>query len=485
MKLNVKSIFFVIVAVALIMLQPSCKKDKILTTGGVLTFSTDTLAFDTVFTAAGSYTSGLLIYNTQSQEIVLSSVQLKNGANSYFHLNVNGFEGNNISNLKIPAHDSIYVFATVNINPTDTLTPFLVTDELVATLNGKQFSVPFTAYGQNAHYIISDSIYTNTTWLTDKPYVVLHSCVVGPRGKLNIPHGCKVYMHQDARFFVYGEFNVGQDNKTERDSVVFQGDRLDRAYFGYIGYPGEWGGIYLVPGGLGNIKDAVIKNCGGSTRYYNYGIPSAAIEVDTAALLVIKNSTVKNSIGYGILSMQGNVVATNCLVHTTGAQALAVIKGGFDSITNCTFANYGSGAISHATNGTVAILNYFNNGDGTWNPGDLYAVLTNCIVYGTLDSGETICDSLKGATATLKFNNCLLNMGTRIEPFVQMNNCIISQAPTFKYDPLFVNTSVGDFHLQSISPALGKGVSVPGVTNDLDGNMRPGSAVDIGCYQRQ
>jgi hypothetical protein len=458
----------------------SCKKEKILSTGGSIRFSTDTLKFDTVFTAAGSYTNSMLIYNPQNEEVVLSSVKLQSGAGSYFHLNVNGFQGRDIANLKIPAHDSIYVFATVNVNPSDSLTPFYVTDALIATMNGKQYTVPFTAYGQNAHYIIGDSISTRVTWLTDKPYVVIHSCVVGPTGTLNIPKGCKVYMHQDARFFVYNVLNVGTLPATgSSDSVVFQGDRLDRAYFGYLGYPGEWGGFYFIghdsfsSGRVSIIQNAVIKNCGGATPYYNYAVQPAAIEVDANAAVIVDHSVIKNGIGYGILNWGGALFAFNSIVHTTGAQALINVQGGYDSIVNCTFASYGTSAVSHSNNGTVAILNYFNKGDGTWNSGDLYGVMTNCIVYGSLDT-EIVCDSLPGASAYFKMDHCLLKMGNTRESFVHFYNCIFNQ------DPMFKNTSGGDFHPQAGSPAVGAGISTSGGT-DLDGKSWNGT--DIGCYR--
>jgi hypothetical protein len=477
--MRLKATYIVLAVMVLVtVLGEACKKTRTLTVGGTLTFSADTLKFDTVFTAAGSFTNGLVIYNKSDEQVVLSSVKLQHGAASYFHLNVDGFVGNNVPNLKIAPHDSIYVFATVNINPGDTLTPFLILDSLVATLNGRNFYVPFTAYGQNAHYEISDSITADIKWKTDKPYVVIHSCVVGPGAVLTIPKGCRVYMHQDARFFVYGGLVIGgPDCVPGRDSIVIQGDRLDRGYFGHIGYPGEWGGVYLVPGGQAYITCAVIENCGGSTHYWNYGIQPAAIEVDTLAKLWIDHSIVRNSIGYGLLGLQGSIVASNCLVHTCGAQTLGIIKGGFDTITNCTFATYGTAAVSHINNPTVGILNYLSNGDGTWQPGNLNAVLTNCIVYGSLDS-EFYADSLAGATAVLVLDHCLFGTGYKIGHFVQTPGCIIGQAPKFT-DPLFVNTGSGDFHLQAGSPAIGVASFVPSGV-DLGGKA---IGKDLGCYQ--
>jgi len=457
-----------------LLLSAACTKTRVLSTGGTLKFSVDTLKFDTVFTAAGSFTTGLLIYNPQNEEVIISSIRLQNGTTSYFHLNVDGFSGNNVPNLKIAAHDSLYVFATVNINPSDTLTPFIVTDELIATLNGKDFSIPFTAYGQNAHYIVSDSFSVAngpvTNWVTDKPYVVINSMEVGPGATLNIPANCRVYMHQNARIFVYGNLNV---NGTASDSVVFQGDRLDRAYFGYIGYPGEGGGIEGFPGGTGNISHAVIKNCGGATGYYNYAIQPAALEVDTEGKLTIDHTIIENSIGYGILAWSGKLSANTCLVQGTGAQALAVIQGGTDSLINCTFANYGSSVLAHGDAGTLVVLNYFNEGNNNWIPGNLNGFMENCIVYGSLDS-EIICDSLGGATASFIMKNCLLSMGNTRESFLHFDHTIFNQ------DPMFKSNINADFHLTTGSPAIGTGAgTLPG--NDLD-NKPWTNPIDIGCY---
>lgn len=485
--MRIKGSLFILLSIILsfTLIGVSCKKQRTQTTGGILTFSNDTLKFDTVFTQAGSFTNAMLIYNPQNEDVVISSIRLQNGVNSYFHLNVDGFKGNNISNIRIAAHDSIYVFATVNVNPNDSLSPFLITDALIATMNGKQYTVPFTAYGQNAHYITGDSISNYTKWLTDLPYVVIHHLSIGPTGTLEIPAKCKVYMHQDARFFVYGTLNVDPSGVPGQDSVVFQGDRLDRAYFGYVGYPGEWGGFYFIGGDsldhASMIKNAVIENCGGSSPYYNYGIVSAAVQVNANAGLILDHTIIRNSIGYGVLNWGGYVDAFNCLVHTTGAEAFVNLQGGYDSVVNCTFANYGTAQLSHGTTGnlTLAILNYYKDPGGQLYYGALHASLTNCIVYGSLDS-EVNCDTVTWASSQytyLKMDHCLLKMGNTREPFVQFNSCIFNQ------DPLFKNTSTGDFHIPSASPAAGAGLPQMGFSSDLSGT--PWNGTDIGCYKSQ
>jgi hypothetical protein len=470
------------VAVATAMFLGSCKKTATLTSGGILTFSEDTLKFDTVFTAAGSYTNWVVIYNPQAEPVVVSSIRLQNGTSSYFHLNIDGRKGNTASNIKIAAHDSIYVFATVNIDSDRSTTPFLITDALVATMNGRDFSMPITAYGQNAYYIVSDSFGAGTyTWKTDKPYVVIHNCVVGPYADLEIPRGCRVYMHQDAQFIVYYNANlgIGQTPSGSADSVVFQGDRLDRSYFGYVGYPGEWCGFWFVPNSAGNISHTVIKNCGNGAPYYQYSIIPAAIRVDSGARVQIDHSIIENSISLGLLGFQGTINASNCLVHTTGGQALAISQGGYDTLVNCTFANYGTAQTAHSQAGTAVILDWYTPDNKHYYYGNMGVLMRNCIVYGSLDS-EIICDtSLTPGNITqtsLIMDHCLVKMGKVQEPFIKFLSCLL---PTTA-DSLFKNTAKEDFHLGTNSPAKGAGTSVSGT--DLDNNPWPGGPSDIGCY---
>ncbi len=453
-----------------------------LTTGGSLAFSTDTLQFDTVFTAAGSFTTGLLIYNRQSEAVTVSSVKMLHGASSYFHINVDGFKGNAVSNIKIAAHDSVYVFATVNIDPTNKLMPFIVTDSLVATLNGKDFYVPFTAYGQNARYIVDSVLTGNPVWDTMLPYVIVNSAQVNPGATLTINAGCRVYMHQNSSLIVLGKLLC---NGTKEDSIIFQGDRLDRSYFGYQGYAGEWGSLYFDSRSNGSkLTCTRLVNCGNASLGYaaaiwvapdsvNYNNPTATPQ------LTLDRCVIQNAIGYGILSFTGSIVATNCLVNTTGAQAMAVFKGGFDSITNCTFANYGNYAVSHSSSPTLSILNWLEVAQDVYAYSDLNMVMRNCIVYGSLDS-EVVCDT-SGSTihgtykTNLAFDHCILKMGTDIEGFVKMNQCL-------QQDPKFINSAKGDFHIGSGSPAIGKGTPVSAVNKDLEDWVR-GGGNDIGCYQ--
>jgi len=472
------SYIYLPIALSLIFFTLSCKKDKILTSGGQLRFSVDTLTFDTVFTAAGSFTASVKIYNPQDQEVSISSVRMANGAASYFHLNVDGVKGGIVNNVTIRAHDSIYVFALVNIDPTNDSTPFVIDDKLVATLNGKDFSLPFMAYGQNAYYIV-DSVMNSQIWKTDKPYVVVHSAEVAQGQTLTIPAGCRVYMHQDSRLVVLGTLKA---TGTKTDSIIFQGDRLDRFYFGYQGYPGEWGGIYYGPYSTGNILSHVwIENAGNSAL----GAFPAAVEVYEDSLhsgtqLKMDHVIIRNSLGYGIISFGGTIHAENCLVNTCGSEALALVQGGNDSFYNCSFVCYGTDKISHTQYPTAVILNYFYTDDTHYLVGNTNAWIQNCVFWGGLDT-EMVCDKKPSAAYNVVFDHCIVKAGT-----TSINAAgVTTSACIFNQDPVFKNITTWDFHASTASsPMVNNGASLLFIVDDLGGQSRPlGGKYDIGCYE--
>ena len=84
----------------------SCKKDRITTDPSAkLSFSTQSILFDTVFTTVGSTTKTFLVYNRNSQSIKISSIQLARGTASNFRINVNGLKGVQFSNIEIRAKE--------------------------------------------------------------------------------------------------------------------------------------------------------------------------------------------------------------------------------------------------------------------------------------------------------------------------------------------------------------------------------------------
>lgn len=452
----------------------SCKKTQILNDGGALRFSADTLLFDTVFVALGSATYKIKIFNEQNQPVKLSSIRLAKGNASSFKLNVNGISGNEVKDQELAAKDSMYVYSTVTIDPNSSLSPFVVEDQLIATLNGKDFTVPVVAYGQNARYVF-DSVLSTQTWDNVLPYVIINNALVDKDQTLTINPGCRVYVHPNSRLFVEGTLLI---NGTKKDSVVFQSDRIDRSYFSYLDLPGEWGGLYFTENSKNNkLKWAVIKNCGSSTALGESFVQPAAIQVDNNTSLAnaadgvqLENCILQNSIGYGLLSFGGKVQMRNCLVNTCGAQNVGVFQGGIFDFAQCTFVTYGTRWVNHSESPVMSLLNYFDTSQTGFIPGNLKVTVRNCIVYGTLEN-ELICNNKGGGQFDVSFEACLIK-AKEANALVNFASC------KFNEDPMFEDYDKWNYRLKVGSPAANAGIT-PFFGTNLD-DM--GGGTNMGAY---
>jgi len=100
----------------LVIFGTSCKKD-VLNTDGALTFSVDTVLFDTVFTTIGSATRQFKIYNPSNNEVNISSIMLAGGQQSKYRINVDGVAGIAFSNISIPGKDSLFCVCWCDTRP--------------------------------------------------------------------------------------------------------------------------------------------------------------------------------------------------------------------------------------------------------------------------------------------------------------------------------------------------------------------------------
>ena len=128
--------------IILLIFTYSCKKGNIQHDGtATLQFSQDTIMFDTVFTSIGSITKQLMVYNNNDFDIY-TNVELRENLEGNFRMNVDGEPGSKINNVFIGSNDSIFIFLEVTIDPTNTNTPYLVTDSIVFTTGNIQISRP-------------------------------------------------------------------------------------------------------------------------------------------------------------------------------------------------------------------------------------------------------------------------------------------------------------------------------------------------------
>jgi hypothetical protein len=454
----------------------SCKKDAFITSGDALvSITADTLHFDTVFTTTGSVTQIFKIKNDNSQKLRLEQVSLGGGSASFFKINIDGATGPVVNNIELEANDSIYVFATVSINPSANNLPFIVRDSIQVSFNGNKRFVQLEAYGQNAHFLWANKITGNVTWTNDLPYVILDSLVVNANATLTINEGCNIYVHANAPILVDGTLKV-DGKKYDSTRVRFRGDRLDEPY---NAYPGSWPGIFFRPSSKDNVLTfAVIQNA-------YQGVVVNAPSVNANPKLTLNQCIIDNIADAGILGTNTSITATDCLISNAGGKESTNVNlsyGGNYDFTHCTIVSYGNSYVAH-TNPVFFLSNYTMNGNAKV-PADLNAHFRNCIFWG--DNGvpdDEVMVARSGANAfTVSFTTCLWK--TQNDPAnVTMNTIIKNQHPAF--DSVDIARHYYDFRLKAGSPAIDKGVVTTTVI-DLDGNARTvGPLPDIGAYEKQ
>ena len=150
-----------------------------------LTFETDTLQMDTVFSRSASSTYSFWVYNNNNDGLRLSSVRLAKGNQTGLRVNVDGSyldnsNGSQVSNLEIRRKDSLLVF--VELTPADThqLEPRILEDDLVFTLeSGTVQKVNLRAWAWDAERWNNLTLQSDTVITSERPIIVY--------GQLTIP----------------------------------------------------------------------------------------------------------------------------------------------------------------------------------------------------------------------------------------------------------------------------------------------------------
>lgn len=462
-----------------------------------LTFSTDTLRFDTVFTSLGSATRYFKVRNPHSKSIKISKISLEGIAGATFNLNIDGVSGRSFTDVEIPAKDSIYVFAEVTINPNAPLSisPFVISENLIFETNGNKQKVVLEAWGQNANYIpnrfsngqlaILSAGGATVTWNDPKPYVI-YGVLFLDSVTLNIAAGTRIYIHggiaqpndstayRDGILYVTANARVNMQGTLERP-VIVQGDRLEKEF---ENEPDQWAGIILGAGSTGNaMTHTIIRNS------------RIGVRVDSAADLTIKNSKIYNTASSGLLGVHSTVNAENCLFYNNSGNNVQIEFGGNYTFNYCTMASYGSREAAIAMNN---IRCYERSGINCISAKTypLSIRLTNSIFYGSKDDEISLYDATKtGANDfDVLFKNCIVRvkdlLKTENYPNFLTQNCQNCQnaAATVR---LFKKISEQNFKLDSLSVADGKAIVLPNITTDIENKIRSVSTPDIGCYEKE
>ena len=302
-----------------------------------LTFSSDSVRLDTVFSRIPSSAKSFWVYNHSGEGIRCSNVRLERGNQTGFRVNVDGvYLGKDVgyatSEIEIRKDDSIRVYVELTAPAKHADVPQRIEDNLVFALeNGKEQKVNLNAYAWDAvflrdHHVLNDTLLTGA-----KPIVVFGRLTVGENKTLRIAAGTTLYFDQHAGIDVYGRLSIEGEPKKE---VVLRGNRLDRMfdYLPYDALSGQWQGIHIYPSSNENaISYADIHGA-----YNGLVIDSAGISKQK---LVIANSTIHNCQGFGLLTRHAQVSINNSVFSNT-LNDCVFIDGGDVLMNGCTLAQF-------------------------------------------------------------------------------------------------------------------------------------------------
>jgi hypothetical protein len=475
----------------------SCQKERFTADpNDRLAFSTDTLRFDTVFTSLGSATRFFKVYNPHNRSIRISRIYLAKGAQSRFRLNVDGLPGAVHTNIEMAPNDSLYVFAEVTINPDEppSVSPFVLTEEVIFESNGNVQKVVLEAWGQNAVYLPSRFgaggavRYTcnggEWVWNDPRPYVI-YGIVVIDSCTVRIPAGTRVHVHgglvrvkqdsvvvryNDGLLVFQGAGRLLVEGTVERP-VIFEGDRLEPEF---SQVPGQWTGIWLQAGTSGHhIEHAVIRNS------------IIGIRVDSAADLTLRNTQIYQTANSGLIGVHARVRAENCLWYANGAYAVQLEYGGEYDFTYCTAAVFGGRGEALRMGNALCRDPLCSDFDAF----PLRARFQNCVLLGSRPDQITLFNRTGSpADFDYRFEHCLVRVRDLLRPgdtpdfFDNCRPCLNVSST----DSVFLNITERNFRPDTLySKADGYAVPVPGIDTDLEGKMRDAVRPDAGCYERQ
>jgi len=443
-----------------------------------LQFSTDTITFDTIFTTIGSTTQRFTVRNPYQEPVLISSIRLSGGEMSNFRLNINGIVGNDLFDVEVPGHDSIYVFVEVTVDPTGQNLPMVVQDSIIFSTNANLQNVKLIAYGQDFTLIKGETIGT-TTWTADKPYLIYDYALVDSLATLTIEPGAKIHFHKGAGLYVKGTIIA---DGTFEQPIQFLSDRLEASY---KNVPDQWNTILLFSGSHNNVFNfATIKNA-------NIGLQVGTIEHDGYASVQLSNSKIENMAYAGIFALKSKILGYNDVIANCGFYAAALLVGGEYEFYHTTIANYwgnyGSKARSTASLVVSNIL-VVEGSDGSKQTytGDLEkATFGNSIVYGNINNELELGDNNESAFNFL-FDHCILQIPDTMN--ISDKNHYNSILRGNVADPRFVDPYNGyNYELDTLSAAIDAGsmeYAIKYPKDILDKDRTADDGPDLGAYER-
>ena len=443
-----------------------------------LSFSADTVTFDTIFTSIGSTTQRFSVRNPYDEPVLISSIHLSGGEMSNFRLNINGMVGNDLFDVEVPGHDSIYIFVEVTIDPNGQNLPMVVQDSILFTTNSNLQNVKLIAYGQDFTLIKGETIGT-TTWTADKPYLVYDYALVDSTATLTIEPGAKIHFHKGAGLYVKG--TIIADGTFEKP-IQFLSDRLEGSY---KNVPDQWNTILLFSGSHNNVFNfATIKNA-------NIGLQVGTIEHEGFASVELTNSKIENMAYAGLFALKSKIFGYNNVIANCGFYGAALLVGGDYEFYHTTIANYWGNYGSKARSTSSLVISNIlvvegSDGSKQTFTGDLEkATFGNSIVYGNVMNELELGDNNENDFNYL-FDHCILQVPDTMNTSDKSHFINVQKGEAA--DPRFVDPYGGyNYELDTLSAAIDAGSMEYAIKYPLDilnKDRTADNGPDLGAYER-
>lgn len=447
-----RSIQLFIFSIVIITLSVSCENDySFRGSADSISFSADTLSFDTIFTGERTTTAKLLIYNISSDDMTVENIYLKGGESSQFSVNINGISDTHVTNVRLQSKDSLYVFIDVNPLETNDIEPYILEDKIIVETGGNTWEAVIIAYGQNVTRVCGTL--TDLHWTEGMPYLITSTATVDSASNLIVDAGTRICFAEDASLQIYGQLNI---NGTLDNQVVIKGNRFEEFY---DNIPGQWNCIAIEIGSTENsIEYAEISNA------------LYCLTVDSAAQIDINNVILRDASHGAILAFDADINITNSILYNCGG-SLVAMYGGRMSMLHCTLSNYFSWETrSDATFYATAASQY---------PEIESLTIANSIIIGNL-SNELQLDSVSTESATITNSYIRLKSESQISDDERFIDVTIGSLPGF------VDRSNYNFQLSANAAArdIGSADFSADAQTDFLGNSRlSDDAPDAGAFE--
>ena len=449
-------------------------------------FSSDTIAFDTLFTDVSSATNAFLIYNRNKENLSIAHAAIAGGEESPFRVNIDGLAGATFSDIALRGGDSMYVFVEVTIDPRGQDMPFEVRDSLQFTLeSGVTQQVIFTANGQDATVLRGTIIDTDTRFTAQRPYLIYDSLRVEEGSVLYLDPGTRLYFADKVEMQVYGRIEA---MGTADSLIVFRGARTDRmfSYLPYDRLSAQWGGITLHESSVDNI----FEHCDIHSGIYGLYVKGTNLEDNK---IVMRNSQIHNVDKDALQLTLCKASFSNSLFTNAGGHCVNILGGQMDFL-HCTMANFFPWKSERGV--AVNIANYVEEENV------MYPLLgvnfINSIITGSKDDELTGTIIAKTDTADwseyaqYNFKHSVINswQEAREPDTLHFAHIVWEHKDSTAYGHsnfrlIDHGNFIYDFHLDSLSVARGIASDeyLDLLPYDKDEQPREDKPIDAGCYQ--